>query len=529
MKKQTSVKIFLSKNRKWKNFSFKNHKVFYKGFFFGLNDKNLKIQIIDNLIKKRNWNFLKKNFGNFSIVIKSKNSILLISDTSRSYPLYYYFKNKRIIISDFSKNIIKNVKKIIINKEVRNLSLMSGYTISDYTIYQNINTINAGQYIELKKKISKKFYIKFFPEKFFEKNYSFYKKKYFEVLDEIFQDLKYKIRDTKIYLALSAGDDSRLVASFLKKYGFNVECFSYGLKKNWEIKIAKNIAKKLDLKHHIIIVKSEEVRNFYQSKEFENYFNKYNNFDSAPSLHEVYPIKILKKINKSNNAIIMNGQPADGINGSYVSKNFLKKGDYSKDVYEEIIKKHYSLWPKILSLKNIQLVKKYINSEFKKYQNNKIKFPYQLMLFHSYQNRICKYLMKNYQVYENYKFNWYSPYMDQRFIKFWFSVPLKFHYKRNLSKKILKDENLFNLWNFEYKKNNNLDIGTNILRNFTKTLFLLNKKGWKSFDKRYFQYFNDNQLKSHIVSKNRWRNTKGFRSPISFLTARWLDINLEDI
>ena len=43
-------------------------------------------------------------------------------------------------------------------------------------------------------------------------------------------DLKEKVKDKKIYLALSAGDDSRLIACYLKKYNFkNVECFSYGL------------------------------------------------------------------------------------------------------------------------------------------------------------------------------------------------------------------------------------------------------------------------------------------------------------
>ena len=88
--------------------------------------------------------------------------------------------------------------------------------------------------------------------------------------------------------------------------------------------------------------------------------------------------------------------------------------------------------------KNIQLIKKYLIYEYKKYSIKKIHHPYQLMLFTSYQNRICKYLMKNFQVYENFNFRWYSPYMDLRFINFWFSIPLKFHLNRNLNKKILK-------------------------------------------------------------------------------------------
>ena len=123
---------------------------------------------------------------------------------------------------------------------------MSGYSISNYTLYKNIYTVCAGQYIEITNKIRSKFYLKFFPNKFIEKNFDYYKKKYFEVLDEIFFDLKKKIKGKKINLALSAGDDSRLIACMFKKHKFkNVTCFSYGLQNIFEIKFSKKISNKL--------------------------------------------------------------------------------------------------------------------------------------------------------------------------------------------------------------------------------------------------------------------------------------------
>ena len=58
-------------------------------------------------------------------------------------------------------------------------------------------------------------------------------------------------------------------------------------------------------------------------------------------------------------------------------------------------------------------------------------------------------------IHEHYNFEWYSPYMDLRFVKFWYSIPQKYHFKRNLSKKILKDTNIYKVWNkdFNYKHN----------------------------------------------------------------------------
>ena len=47
-------------------------------------------------------------------------------------------------------------------------------------------------------------------------------------------------------------------------------------------------------------------------------------------------------------------------------KSFFQK-NYINEVFLEIIKKHYSLWPQKLDLKNIRLIKKYVMNEFKDY------------------------------------------------------------------------------------------------------------------------------------------------------------------
>ena len=532
MKEKIKFKIFLAAKNGWNKFKFFGYQIYYKGFIFGLNKIKFKNEKIENLIKNNNYNFFTKNFGNFTIVIKSSKKCLLLSDSSRSFPIYYSKINNLVFISDSTQKIIKNSKKKEINNEIKLLALMSGYTISNFTIFKKIFTVSAGQYILIGKKIFKKFYINFFPKKIESKNYKHYKRKYISILNNIFEDLKKKVKDKKIYLALSAGDDSRLIACYLKKYNFkNVECFSYGLSNNnWEIKLAKKVSSKLGFKHKTIIINSQKVKKFYNSKQFKDYFKFYNNFDSVPSLHELFVLKILKKQAKKK-SIILNGQPADGINGSYIKKSFLDNKNNLSIVLDEIINKHYSLWPILKDDDNLKIIKKNILKEYKDYSKIKIKFPYQLLLFHSYQNRICKYLMKNYQVYEHYDFEWYSPYMDLRFVKFWYSVPQKHHFKRNLSKKILKDINIYKVWNkdFNYKKNNNLNLVTSVSRSFLKMFFIANKKSWKLYDKKFFQYYNDNQLKSHIVSEKEWKNTKDFRSPISFLSAKWLQIKPTNI
>ena len=51
-----------------------------------------------------------------------------------------------------------------------------------------------------------------------------------------------------IFIPLSAGLDSRLVLSALLRHNHkDITCFSYGLKNNTEIKIARDICSKLNL------------------------------------------------------------------------------------------------------------------------------------------------------------------------------------------------------------------------------------------------------------------------------------------
>ena len=130
-----------------------------------------------------------------------------------------------------------------------------------------------------------------------------------------------------------------------KKHKFkNVICFSYGLKNNWEVNFSKKISNKLGFKHFNITIESQKVDHFFKSKEFDKYFKKYNNYDSVPSIHELYVMHILKKKLKPK-SIVVNGQPADGINGSYIYKEFMVKKKNLKNVFNKIIEKHYSLWP----------------------------------------------------------------------------------------------------------------------------------------------------------------------------------------
>ena len=52
--------------------------------------------------------------------------------------MYFSKINNLVFISDSTKKIIKKIKKNEINDEIKLLALMSGYTISNYTIFKKV-------------------------------------------------------------------------------------------------------------------------------------------------------------------------------------------------------------------------------------------------------------------------------------------------------------------------------------------------------------------------------------------------------
>jgi hypothetical protein len=54
---KNNVTFYLPKQNGWKNFSYKNYKIFIKGFLYNANNKKFLNLVIQNLIIKKKFNF----------------------------------------------------------------------------------------------------------------------------------------------------------------------------------------------------------------------------------------------------------------------------------------------------------------------------------------------------------------------------------------------------------------------------------------------------------------------------------------
>ena len=120
--------------------------------------------ILKEVIDNKGLEFYNEISGMFSIILfdREKKKIFLFRDNTGQKPLYYYIKNKKIIIASEIYPILNNLNDIEICKRSVFNSLKFITNTDEHTIYKNIYKVLPGQSIEinLNGKFKKSFLVK---------------------------------------------------------------------------------------------------------------------------------------------------------------------------------------------------------------------------------------------------------------------------------------------------------------------------------------------------------------------------------
>ena len=259
--------FIIDKYNKWKNKKVLGFNIFYSGYLLNYSFENFIEEYLIKINKNLNKsNFILKEFnliGNFAIIIKKQNYLFAVSDNISSIPIFYFKDSGQIYFSNSSEFFVKKFKRKIklINKQIKPF-FYSGYTIGKNTLFDKINFLSIGQNFLINKN-----YLKFYETHKIHKKTKISKKKLKDklnkLLDKIFSDTIKSLNNRQVVISLSAGYDSRLVLSMLKKLNYNnIICYSYGMKNNSESTIAQKICKKLGVKFYFDELKLRLKENF---------------------------------------------------------------------------------------------------------------------------------------------------------------------------------------------------------------------------------------------------------------------------
>ena len=494
--------------------------------------------LVEKLVstKNINKNYIKEVIKNiddhFGIVIISDKWTLAAVDCARTIPIFWKKIDNAIIFSPQARKIA-SIYKSKVDKNQLLAFQMSGYTIDEGTLWQDIKNINPGYFIFFQG--SNEFYI----EKYFfyqpwitnTKSYDALKEELKVKIKNLLKNLIIKAKGRTIAIPLSAGLDSRLIVSGLKELNFhNVKCYSYGLKNNFESKASQIIAKKLGYKWAFVEINQKKAKKYYQSSEYRKFIDNTVDGCATTTVQGLYAIDVLLKKNFLDRSdLIVNGNSGDFISGGHIPdmKSFNLKEVNIDLLYNHIIEKHYNkhyaLWNSLNLKNNKKIIEKLLKNQIKKnkYILNK-KFMLQgIAEFLEYENRQSKFVNNSQRLFEAYGFKWCLPLWDKSFIEFWSGVPLKYKINQKLYKETLLELNMGKVWG----KNFNYDYFVSptwvrLLRLFIKPIFLfIGKNKWHQFEKRYLGYWMDNICGESVFSYlDIIKNKHGARHYISWFT-----------
>jgi len=535
------VKFIPGKSHKWINYNINNLEMWiasdngqYIANHISKNLNNLKA-INQNKLNNILYS-INKHFG---LIVIGKNITFAAVDSCRSYPIYWANTKNGFILSNQAK-VIAKVTNSKINKNQRIAFQMSGYTIGDSTLWSEIKNINFGEYIIFKKNRIYEKYRYFLYNPWIKSNLKLNDLKV-QLKNEINIILKKLVETANgrtIAIPLSAGLDSRLIASGLKEIGYlNVKCFSYGLKNNFESKASKKIAKALGFKWKFVEFNNKIISNYFQSQHYRDCFDIINDGCAVPGIQDLYAIKkLLEDKFLLSNDLIVNGNSGDFISGGHIP-HFAKKWDlqFNKNVLNLIFNahyaKHYALWMHLLNKKNEKIIKRELNKQIKSItiKNNKEILPQGILELIEFENRQSKYVINFQRVYDFYKLSWALPLWDQSFINFWSSVPTEFKINQTLYKKVLYELNMGKVWTRDYEFKEKISPSwARYLRFILKIFFvLLGKNKWHKFDKKYLSYWTDNLCGQSLLPYNEIiKNKNGARHFVSWHTLYAEEITL---
>ena len=468
-----NIKLTNNQGKKWvtygnchiKGYAFHNDEILEGRFLLDVILESIESKKLDSVLKELN--------GNFTAVIIIDSSAYLISDKLRSYPLIFtlqkdgkWFITDSAIGIDNNKNVNRNIDTL---NSIEFLSL--GYVSGNETLFEDVLTVDAGEYVILRKGayIQRSSYFKYiFDKKVFNKGKTI--EDAYKSLEKAFQRTIASIPSGKqIIIPLSGGYDSRLIACLCKKYGLkDVVCYTYGRYDSFEVSISRKVADQLGFKWYYIEYQAENFAKTLCREHFNDFTKFTNNCNSIPHVQEFLALQELRSQGiLQEGSIVIPGFCGDLFGGSKVPPEVFnwKKNKFNHKNFSRLIYQHFY----DLNIPNTKWKNKIINkirSEIGDYDvSNQEKF-----LNHYEQwcisNRLSKYIINSLRVYEFFGLDWRMPLWDDNYARLWYQVPWY-----DKSPALLADF-MFNKYFIPYK----VDIRKTESSNSQKTLVFLVKK-----------------------------------------------------
>lgn len=417
--------------------------------------------------------------GFYSAVVNNNKRTLIIVDKVRTHPIFYYYSEGSLYVSDNAYWVLDKIPNKHLGREEVDEFLSCGFVNGANTLVNNLKQLRAGEYLYYDKNsgvIKLNRYFKYDRVESKSYDYEAFNKKLMSVLDDATKRMLKVVGESTIYLPLSSGLDSRLIALMLKRHGVqNVITYTYGRLNNEESKISKEIADKLGFDWHFIEYSLEKWKKWYGTEECEEFMKKAHSLVSTPHLQDWPAIYEMKKEGLiGEDAIFIPGHTGDFLAGSFIPTDF---NDANKEVDEDtviklLLDRHYSFRAHYNKTHRLyKLFKEKIMNEFTNVFHGDVKSGTELTEKWVWQERQGKFITNSLRTYEEFGYRWTMLFWDSEVIDFFLTLKLEDRYEKKLYTEFVEKLSKKYLGN-EYKK-----VKTIVSSSGKSTRDILNKIG----------------------------------------------------
>jgi hypothetical protein len=251
--------VFPQMQKDYGFFEAENISVFIYGYPYNSDSVNwVTANVVWKQYKSNDLKFIDEIDGVYAIVIldKTKDDCKIIIDRYGIYSLFYYNESDFLIISDRIREIIAQLQEIELDKQSIIEYLCIGFKIGNKTHIKGIYEFEFGRIYTIHRDlgISEKLYwdwrctVKPESEKASEEEIRTAFNKHILI--------GLKLSDS-VSLPLSGGLDSRTVLSACYPLKEKIHCYTHGLKKSIDVKLARRMCKHLQIKHNYYELEKE--------------------------------------------------------------------------------------------------------------------------------------------------------------------------------------------------------------------------------------------------------------------------------
>ena len=483
-------------------------------------------------------NALARLDGHFALVLKTPGWTLAAVDPVSTVPLFHGRDGDSWVVGGEARRLATCVDAGAVDPDGALSIAMCGFTVGNRTLYRGVHALAPGEAVLFRPGST--------PQRIAYHTYRPWLAGPGDVGDvrgelasltlKGLEKMVAGIGGRPIMVPLSAGLDSRLIASGLKEIGYDdVRCFSYGRAGNYEADAARRIAAHLGYLWTFVACGTVQQRATFASDTCLAYEDFADSLRATPFQQDLHATTTLKENGFAPpGAVFVNGQTGDFISGGHIPPALLEPASAAMDeaarwerVTDAIAAKHCSLWGALKTGANLTRIKTMLRREIEAIGGGlgDPAMDYALAEASEFRNRQAKYVLSGQRIYEFFGYDWRLPLWDRDIIDFWERVPLAAKRGQHLYRDMLERANWGGVWGAGWRTPQRVrPRRLAALRLLAKGACApLGRKRWRGVERRFFAYPMDTLANYAIAPYLRVASDRrGHRNAISWHTEAYL-------